>query len=142
MNTRRFPRSLSDAWPTEADRTGIHHDDSARARSVYSDADESAPRAWPFVWILISITLLLAALVAFGPSAQQEAEDVAASVDDAIAAAQMQAAIDRNCAGLMGRTEMQCALDTLQELQPERWIPEDAARAALAAPFATTDTKE
>ena len=127
MNTRRFPRSLSDAWPTEADRTGIHHD------------DDDAPRAWPFVWILIGIALLIAALVAFGgPSAQQEAEDVA---DDA-ATAQMQAAIDRNCAGLDQRSELQCALDTLHELQPSRWIPEDAARAALAVPFATTKTKE
>ena len=126
MNTRRHPRSLSDAWPTEADRTGIHHD------------DDDAPRAWPFVWILISIALLLA-LVAFGgPSAQQEAEDVA---DDA-ATAQMQAAIDRNCAGLDQRSELQCALDTLQEHQPNRWIPEDAARAAPAVPFATTKTKE
>ena len=127
MNTRRYPRSLSDAWPTEADRTGIHHD------------DDDAPRAWPFAWILISIALLLAALVAFGgPSAQQEAEDVAADA----ATAQMQAAIDRNCAGLDQRSELQCALDTLQELQPNRWIPEDAARAALAVPFATTKTKE
>ena len=84
MNTRRFPRrfprSLSDAWPTEADRTGIHHD------------DDDAPRAWPFVWIIISIALLIAALVAFGgPSAQQEAEATAASVDDAIATAAAEA---------------------------------------------------
>ena len=130
MNTRRHPRSLSDAWPTEADRTGIHHDDDDRARSVYSDADESAPRAWPFLWIIISIALLFAF---GGPSAQQEAEDVA---DDA-ATAQMQAAIDRNCAGLDQRSELQCALDTLQELQPDRWIPEDAARARAAADYIT-----
>ena len=92
MNTRRFPRTTEEAWPTEADRTGIHHYDDDRARSVYSDADESAPRAWPFVWIIISIAILLAALVAFGgPSAQAEAEDVAASVDDAIATAAAQA---------------------------------------------------
>lgn len=80
MNTRRFPRSISEAWPTEADRTGIHH---------YGD---DAPRAWPFVWIIISIALLIAALVAFGgPSAQQEAEATAASVDDAIATAAAEA---------------------------------------------------
>lgn len=139
MNTRRFPRSLSDAWPTEADRTGIHHDDDDRARSVYSDADESAPRAWPFVWILISIALLLAALVAFGgPSAQQEAEDVA---DDA-ATAQMQAAIDRACHGKTDAEGLRCALDTLQRLQPDRWIPDDAARAALAVPYAITTNEE
>ena len=80
INTRRFPRTTEEAWPTEADRTGIHHD------------DDDAPRAWPFVWIFISITLLLAALAAFGgPSAQQEANDVAASVDDAIATAAAEA---------------------------------------------------
>lgn len=124
MNTRRFPRSLSDAWPTEADRTGIHHD------------DDDAPRAWPFVWILISIALLLAALVAFGgPSAQQEAEDVA---DDA-ATAQMQDAIDRACHGKTDAEGLRCALDTLQRLQPDRWIPEDAARAALAVPYAVEE---
>ena len=124
MNTRRFPRSLSDAWPTEADRTGIHHD------------DDDAPRAWPFVWILISIALLLAALVAFGgPSAQQEAEDVA---DDA-ATAQMQDAIDRACHGKTDAEGLRCALDTLQRLQPDRWTPEDAARAALAVPYAVEE---
>lgn len=80
MNTRRFPRTMAEAWPTEADRTGIHHD------------DDDAPRAWPFVWILISIALLLAALVAFGgPSEQQTAEATAASVDDAIATAAAEA---------------------------------------------------
>ena len=125
INTRRFPRTTEEAWPTEADRTGIHH-------------DESAPRAWPFVWILISITLLLAALVAFGgPSAQQEAEDVA---DDA-ATAQMQDAIDRACHGKTDADGLRCALDTLQRLQPDRWISEDAARAALAVRHAT-NTKE
>ena len=126
MNTRRFPRTTEEAWPTEADRTGIHHD--------YDDA----PRAWPFVWILISITLLLSALVAFGgPSAQQEAEDVA---DDA-ATAQMQDAIDRACHGKTDADGLRCALDTLQRLQPDRWISEDAARAALAVRHAT-NTKE
>jgi hypothetical protein len=30
-------------------------------------------------------------------------------------------------------------LHELQRLQPERWIPEDAARAALAVPFAAED---
>ena len=98
-------------------------------------------------------TLVLAGMFAAGtilptacvPDAQAEAEAVAASVQDAQADAQtaaMQAAIDRNCAGLDQRSELQCALDTLQELQPSRWIPEDAARAALAVPFATTKTNE
>ena len=124
MNTRRHPRTMQEAF-----------NDADRARSVYSDADESAPRAWPFLWIIISIALLFAF---GGPSAQQEAEDVAGDA----ATAQMQAAIDRNCAGLDQRSELQCALDTLQESQPNRWIPEDAARAALAVPLATPKTKE
>ena len=128
MNTRRHPRTMQEAF-----------NDADRARSVYGvygDADESAPRAWPFVWILISIALLLAALVAFGgPSAQQEAEDVA---DDA-ATAQMQDAIDRACHGKTDAEGLRCALDMLQRLQPDRWIPEDAARAAMAAPYATNE---
>ena len=127
MNTRRYPRSLSDAWPTEADRTGIHHD------------DDDAPRAWPFVWIIISIALLIAALVAFGgPSAQQEAEDVA---DDA-ATAQLQAAIDARCHSRAVHEQLACAVDAIAEMKPERWIPEDAARAALAVPYATTTNEE
>ena len=127
MNTRRFPRTMAEAWPTEADRTGIHHD------------DDDAPRAWPFVWILISIALLLAALVALGgPGEQQEAEDVA---DDA-ATAQMQDAIDRACHGKTDAEGLRCALDTLQRLQPDRWISEDAARAAMAVPYAITTNEE
>ena len=68
-----------------------------------------------------------------GPSAHDEA--VAIEQDAETAA--MQQAIDIACAGLSGSAEMQCALDTLQARQPDRWIPEDAARAALAVPFAT-----
>ena len=68
--------------------------------------------------------------------------DTAVAIEQDAETAAMQAAIDRNCAGLDQRSELQCALDTLQELQPNRWIPEDAARAALAVPFATTKTKE
>ncbi|MEE1653767.1 MULTISPECIES: hypothetical protein [Brachymonas] len=68
--------------------------------------------------------------------------DTAVAIEQDAETAAMQAAIDRNCAGLDQRSELQCALDTLQELQPDRWIPEDAARAALAVPFAATKTKE
>ena len=75
------------------------------------------------------------------PDAQAEAEAVAADVQDAQTAA-MQEAIDRNCAGLDQRSELQCALDTLQEHQPNRWIPEDAARAVLAVPYAITTNEE
>lgn len=127
MNTRKHPRTLAEAFPTEADRTGIHHD------------DDDAPRAWPFVWIIISIALLIAALVAFGgPSAQQEAEATAASVQDAETAA-LQVHVDAACGRLAGRAGMQCALDELQRIQPERWIHEDAARAALAVPYAINE---
>ena len=30
-------------------------------------------------------------------------------------------------------------LHELQRLQPDRWIPEDAARAAMAVPYATNE---
>ena len=95
--------------------------------------------AGPMARSVEDIALLLAALVAFGgPSAQQEAEDVA---DDA-ATAQMQAAIDARCHSRAVHEQPACAVDALAEMQPDRWTPEDAARAALAVPFATTDTKE
>lgn len=50
-----------------------------------------------------------------------------------------QAAIDRACHGKTDAEGLRCALDTLQRLQPDRWISEDAARAALAVPYATNE---
>ena len=128
-------------------KVNTHHGEMHQSRGDYGDAISHHRR--PISLNRIAAVLLL--IAAFGgslvlptacvPDAQAEAEAVAASVQDAQTAA-MQEAIGRNCAGLDQRSELQCALDTLQELQPERWIPEDAARAALAVPFATTTEKE
>ena len=65
--------------------------------------------------------------------------DTAVAIEQDAETAAMQAAIDRNCAGLDQRSELQCALDTLQEIQPDRWISEDAARAVLAVPYAINE---
>ena len=100
------------------------------------------PSHWPvtlwllaIVWIFVGLFLLAGCSA---PSAQQEAEATAASVQDAETAA-LQAHVDAACGHLAGRTGMQCALRELQRLQPDRWTPEDAARAALAVPFAAED---
>ena len=90
------------------------------------------------MWAVALATLLIVLSGCSAPSAQQEAEDVA---DDA-ATAQMQDAIDRACHGKTDAEGLRCALDTLQRLQPDRWISEDAARAALAVPYATTTNEE
>ena len=102
-------------------------------------ADEpKGPNGWIGLIAMWAVAIALALTIIFlsgcsAPSAQQEAEDVA---DDA-ATAQMQDAIDRACHGKTDAEGLRCALDTLQRLQPDRWISEDAARAALAVPFAT-----
>ena len=104
-------------------------------------ADEpKGPNGWIGLIAIWAVAIALALTIIFlsgcsAPSAQQEAEDVA---DDA-ATAQMQAAIDRACHGKTDAEGLRCALDTLQRLQPDRWISEDAARAALAVPFAVED---
>lgn len=87
------------------------------------------------MWIYVGLFLLAGCSA---PSAQQEAEAAAASVQDAETAA-LQAHIDAECGRLAGRAGMQCAMDELQRLNPGRWINEDAARAALAVPYATNE---
>lgn len=106
--------------------------------NLLADEPQSA-NPWPGIIAIIGAVALAALLIVLSgcsaPSAQQEAEDVA---DDA-ATAQMQDAIDRACHGKTDAEGLRCALDTLQRLQPDRWIPEDAARAAMAAPYATNE---
>ena len=132
MNTRRHPRTMQEAFgPYTSSR-------------IHTGKATLLPR-----WV--SRTAIAVLIAAFGgslilptacvPDAQAEAEAVAASVQDAQTAA-MQEAIDRVCHGKTDAEGLRCALDTLQRLQPNRWIPEDAARAAPAVPFATTKTKE
>lgn len=91
--------------------------------------------------LLIAAGIVLTSLVlpaACVPDSQAEAEAVAADVQDAKTAA-MQAAIDARCQSRAAHEQLACAVDALAELQPERWMPEDADRAALAVPFATNE---
>ena len=89
---------------------------------------------WARTLALLAATVLTA-LVLFAttgcsaPSAQQEAEDVAADA----ATAQMQAAIDQRCASVQVHQQLACAVDALAELQPDRWTPEDQDRGRDAA---------
>lgn len=84
---------------------------------------------WPGIAAICG-ALAFAILIIFSvggcssPSAQVEAEAVAADVQDAQTAA-MQAAIDKRCASVRVHEQLACAVDALAELQPDRWTPED-----------------
>lgn len=117
--------------------------DRDRAASVY-DADlhhlallagePKGPTGWIRLIAMWAVAIALAPTIIFlsgctGPSAQQEAEDVA---DDA-ATAQLQAAIDARCHSRAVHERLACAVDALAEMQPERWMPEDVQRGHQAA---------
>ena len=121
--------------------------DRERARSVY-DADmhhlnlpADEPRGanhWPGIIALFAVVMLTSLAFLVGctsPSAQVEAEAVAADVQDAQTAA-MQAAIDKRCASVRVHEQLACAVDALAELQPDRWTPEEVARGHEAARIA------
>lgn len=85
MNTRMYPRQLSEAFPAAADRAGWH---------VYP-----GPPRWIRPLKRIGIALCIACtcwllMGCSGPTAQQEAEAVAAAHDDAIATAIAEARAD------------------------------------------------
>ena len=124
------PQDLDRDQAASVYNADLHH------LNLLADEPKSA-NPWPGIIAIIGAVALATLLIVLSgcsaPSAQQEAEDVA---DDA-ATAQMQDAIDRACHGKTDAEGLRCALDTLQRLQPDRWISEDAARAALAVPFAT-----
>lgn len=126
--------------------------DRDQAASVYDadlrhlallDDEPKGPNGWIGLIAIWAVAIALALTIIFlsgcsAPSAQQEAEDVA---DDA-ATAQMQAAIDARCHSRAAHEQLACAVDALAELQPDRWTPEDADRAAAAVRHATTTNKE
>lgn len=122
----------------DRDQAASVYDADLNHLQLLADEPQSA-NPWPGIIAIIGAVALATLLIVLSgcsaPSAQQEAEDVA---DDA-ATAQMQAAIDRACHGKTDAEGLRCALDTLQRLQPDRWISEDAARAALAVPYATNE---
>ena len=110
--------------------------DRNRAASIY-DADlhhlnllagePAGANPWPGIAAICG-ALAFATLIIFSvggcssPSAQREAEDVAADAD--AVTAKMQAAIDARCHSRAAHEQLACAVD------------------ALAVPFANTDTKE
>lgn len=89
---------------------------------------------WPGIAAICAAVALACILIFLvsgcsAPSAQQEAEDVAAEVE----AATLQAAIDERCADAEVHKQLACAVDALAELQPDRWTPEYVQRGHQAA---------
>lgn len=129
--------------------------DRNRAQSIYDAdlhhlallADEpKGANPWPgiaAIWAAIALACILIFSVSgcSAPSAQQDAEATEATVQDAQTAA-LQVHLDAACGHLVGKANWACALRELQRLQPDRWIPEDAARAAMAVPYAITTNEE
>lgn len=128
--------------------TTSHDLDRDRAANLYNAdlhhlnllADEPAgANPWPGIAAICG-ALAFAILIIFSvggcssPSAQQEAEDVAAEAD--AVTAKMQAAIDARCKSVRAHEQLACAVDALAELQPDRWMPEDVARGREAARIA------
>ena len=54
MNTRRFPRQVSEAWPTAADRCGIHH------------PEQPGPSHWPVTLVVIAAVMSTVLIVWLG----------------------------------------------------------------------------
>ena len=83
-------------------------------------------------WIIaamVSMAALGCTALMDAPGAHEEALAVAAEAETA----RMQAAIDKTCAHLRGQAELECALNVLAKLQPNRWEPEDIERGHKAA---------
>ena len=117
--------------------------DRDRAQSIYDSdlhhlqllTDEPAgANPWPGIAAIIgavalAILIIVAVTGCSAPSAQQEAEDVAADAQTA----QMQAAIDARCNSRAAHEQLACTVDALAELQPDRWTPEYVQRGHQAA---------
>ena len=125
--------------------------DRDRAQSVY-DADihhlalfaddPKGANPWPGIGaVTLAVLISFAASGCSAPSAQQDAEATEATVQDAQTAA-LQVHLDAACGHLVGKANWDCALRELQRLQPNRWTPEDADRAAAAVRHAATTNEE
>ena len=53
MNTRRFPRTTEEAWPTEADRTGMHY-------------YRRGPSYWPGLLAINAVLMIVLAVLLYG----------------------------------------------------------------------------
>lgn len=53
-NTRRYPRQLSEAFPSAADRSGIHHE------------DDRGPSHWPATLVFLAAIVCFLLFAAFG----------------------------------------------------------------------------
>lgn len=54
LNTRRYPRQSSEAFPSAEDRSGVHHE------------DDRGPSHWPATLVFIAAIVCFLLLVAFG----------------------------------------------------------------------------
>ena len=108
----------------DRDRANAIYDADLHQVALLADEPQGA-NPWPGI-AAICAAVALACMLIFAvsgcsaPSAQQEAEDVAAEVE----AATLQAAIDERCADSEVHKQLACAVDALAELQPDRWTSE------------------
>lgn len=124
--------------PQDRDRANAVYDADLHHLNLLADEPQGA-NPWPGIAAICG-ALAFAILIIFSvggcssPSAQREAEDVAAEAD--AVTAKMQAAIDARCKSVRAHEQLACAVDALAELQPDRWMPEDVARGREAARIA------
>ncbi len=127
------------------DQAASVYDADMKHLALLADEPKGA-NPWPGIAAIIG-AVTLAVLISFAasgcsaPSAQQDAEATEATVQDAQTAA-LQVHLDAACGHLVGKANWDCALRELQRLQPDRWTPEDADRAAAAVRHATTTNEE
>ena len=130
--------------PQDRDRAASVYDADLHHLNLLADEPQSA-NPWPGIIAIIGAVALATLLIVLSgcsaPSAQQDAEATEATVQDAQTAA-LQVHLDAACGHLVGKANWACALRELQRLQPDRWTPEDAARAAMAVPYAITTNEE
>lgn len=117
----------------DRDRANAVYDADLHHVALLADEPQGA-NPWPGIAAIIgavalAILIIVAVTGCSAPSAQQEAEDVAADARTA----QMQAAIDARCNSRAAHEQLACAVDALAELQPNRWTPEDVQHGHQAA---------
>lgn len=124
--------------PQDRDRSNAVYDADLHHLNLLADEPQGA-NPWPGIAAICG-ALAFAILIIFSvggcssPSAQREAEDVAAEAD--AVTAKMQAAIDARCKSVRAYEQLACAVDALAEMPPDRWTPEEVARGHEAARIA------
>lgn len=121
--------------PKDIDRATAVYDSDLYPLMLLTYEPKGANPLPGIVWIIGAVAIFILICFTSGcsaPSAQDEAEDVASSVQDSETAA-IQSHLDAKCGRLTGRAGMHCALAELQRIQPDRWTAEDVRHGNQAA---------